>query len=90
MSIFEESIMNIHRDVKDILIALRGDVKTKEPGLIDDVRDVKEAIEVNRRQHTWIFGLCAAVILVTIVGILDDTAMARLTEIALSILASLK
>lgn len=89
MSGFEETIMSIHKDVKDILIALRGDIKTKEPGLIDDVREVKKAINVNRRQHTWLFGLCAAAILATIFGILGGD-MSGLVELAARILAVVK
>jgi len=89
MSAFEETIMSIHKDVKDILIALRGDIKTKEPGLIDDVRGVKDAIEVNRKQHFWLFGLCAAAILATIFGILGGD-MSGLAELAARILAVIK
>lgn len=89
MSGFEETIMTIRDDVKDILTALRGDIKTKEPGLIDDVRDVKQAIEVNRRHHFWLFGLCAAAILATIFGILGED-VSGLAEFAAKILAIIK
>ena len=77
-------IMGLVKDLKDVLIALQGDIKTKEPGIIDDVRDIKKDMIANKQQHTWLFILCGAAILGVIFGVLGGD-MGQLTEWAFKI-----
>jgi len=50
------------KTLKKIEVALVGDIETKEPGMIDDVRDIKSDIEhmkgklkSNKKQHIRLF-----------------------------------
>ena len=69
----QEIIRGLVDTSKKIESALIGDLETKEPGLIDDVRELKTGAEKaktafydNRKQHIMLFGLVGVGITITL------------------------
>ena len=66
-------IKGLVRSTESIETALVGNIETKEPGLIDDIRALKTsadstevALKKNKKQHLVIFSLIGAGIFVTL------------------------
>lgn len=74
----QETINKQNETLEEIKTALLGDLKTKEPGLIDDVRDINVAVEghtkqleVNMKQHLYLLlgiTLCAVGLVYGLLG----------------------
>ena len=64
-------IKGLSTSVKKIETALVGNIETKEPGMIDDLRDtqkevgyIKTKLKDNKKQHLMLFGILGVVVVV--------------------------
>lgn len=67
----------IGKDVKTILNILKG--KNGEPGLCDEVRELKKIHTKQKERHSWLTKVFIGAVIIQLVIIFKDAVLAKIT-----------